>query len=282
MATIRAIKGRIKSAESTGQITKSMKLVAASKMHRTQESMSKLRSFSQRCAQFLADMPADVVRSNPFLSPHPERKKVCYVLIVGNRGLCGIYNTGVSKYLSGQLDNGGVEAQVIVLGRWEGDIASEFGDKVIRRMPLSDTPTAAEAREISEVLCKMYLEGEADEIVFVYNGFKSVLSQMPVSRILFPAAQEPSEASDVEYIYEPDRESIIKTLIDMYIDNTVYAVLLEARTSEHAARMTAMTAASDNTDELVAELNLELNHARQSAITTEISEIVGGSAALAQ
>ena len=146
-------------------------------------------------------------------------------------------------------------------------------------LEISDAPTAQEARELTEKLKKLYTEGGADEIVLVYQQFKSVLQQSPIAKTLLPLRlPEGGEKGDV--ICEPDEKAVLDRLVELVLENMVHSVLLEGRTGEHAARMTAMTSASDNTDELIEELTLELNHARQAAITTEISEIVGGAAAL--
>lgn len=146
---------------------------------------------------------------------------------------------------------------------------------------LSDTPTMAEALEIAEELKNLYHTGEADEIHLVYQHFDSVLHQTPTHRQLLPAAPEAdAPAANNNYLFVPDAQTVLDNVLELYLNNTVYAVMLEARVGEHAARMTAMTAATDSTAELIEDLNLEFNRARQAAITTEISEIVGGSAAL--
>ena len=278
MANLRKIRTRIKSVQSTQQITKSMKMVAASKLRRTQAAFGDLRTFADKSGEILARVSAGAA-GNPYLTAHAEREKLCYVLIVGNRGLCGTYNTALLRYLDDCARKDGREAFLVVAGRWGKDMIQTLGLPVRRSFEVSDTPTSAEARELSEYLRSLYRDGEADEIVLVYQQFRSVLSQNPGSRTLLPLpAPEGAAAEDV--IFEPDRKALLDTLVDMYLDNTVHAALLEARTGEHSARMTAMTSASDNTEELIAELTLELNHARQSAITTEISEIVGGAAAL--
>ena len=144
-----------------------------------------------------------------------------------------------------------------------------------------DTPTHQEALALTERLKELYREGSVDEIKLVYQHYRSILSQVPEQAQLLPLKkQEETGALDNNTIFEPDRDSLLNTLLDMYIGNMVHAILLEARTGEHSARMTAMTAAADNTEELINDLTLELNHARQAAITTEISEIAGGAEAL--
>lgn len=283
MANMRAIRGRIKSIEQTRQITKSMKMVAAAKRRRTQLSVGNLRSFSDKSRFILSHLMGNVTGSdNPFLTPRAEIKRRCYVLFVGNRGLCGVYNSALLHYAEQETAADGGESFAVVCGRWGKDSIKASGLDVRRSFDeISDTPSAQDSRELTEYLKELYLSGEADEIVLVYQQFRSVLSQAPGRLTLLPVPRL-EEGGGRDYIFEPDEKTVLDALVELYISNTVYSVLLEAKTGEHSARMTAMTAATDNTEELISSLTLELNHARQSAITTEISEIVGGSAMLQQ
>ena len=280
MANLRAIRSRIKSVQNTQQITKSMKMVAAAKLRRTQTAFSALRSFADKSGEILSQVGVGA-SENPYLNAHAEPNRVCYVLIVGNRGLCGTYNTALLRYLEDRQKKDGREAFLVVAGRWGKDMIPTVGIPIRRSFEISDTPSSAEARELTDYLRQLYRGGEADEIVLVFEQFKSVLSQTPGCKTLLPLT--PPEGGVIDssnMIFEPDRDSLLDALVEMYLDNSVHAALLEARTGEHSARMTAMTSASDNTEELIGELTLELNHARQAAITTEISEIVGGASAL--
>lgn len=279
MANLRKIRTRIKSVQSTQQITKSMKMVAAAKLRRTQTAFGELRSFAEKSRQILARLGVET-EDDPCLQARTEQKTVCYVLIVGNRGLCGTYNSSLLRYVEELRREDEREAFLVVAGRWGRDMVPTAGIPIRQTIEVSDTPSSAEARELSAFLKELYQSGEADEVVLVYQQFRSVLSQNPGCRTLLPLETGEDAAADGDVIFEPDRASLVKTMVDMALDNTVHAVLLEARTGEHAARMTAMTSASDNTEELIAELTLELNHARQAAITTEITEIAGGASAL--
>ena len=278
MANLRKIRTRIKSVQSTQQITKSMKMVAASKLRRTQAAYSQLRDYAAKSRELLERI-GSAGTDNVYLTPRPERKTVCYVLIVGNRGLCGTYNNALLRFLQEQAERDGRKAFLIVAGRWGKDMIQTTGIPVRSSFEIGDTPTAAEARTLCETLCELYRGGEADEIVLVLQQFRSVLSQTPVCRTLLPLAQTEGH-DDMPPLCEPDRATVIDRLVDLYLVNNVHAALLEARTGEHSARMTAMTSAADNTEELIQKLTLQLNHARQAAITTEISEIVGGAEAL--
>ena len=283
MANMRAIRNRIKSIESTRQITKSMKMVAAAKRRRTQLSVGNLKSFSDKSRFILSHLMGSMTETeNPFLKARPEVRKRCYVLFVGNRGLCGVYNSSLLRYAEEQAAADGGESFAVVCGRWGRDSFASSRLNVTRVFDdISDTPSAQESRELTDYLKQLYLSNEADEIVLVYQQFRSVLSQTPGRMTLLPVPPMKGEGSK-EYIFEPDKNTVLDSLVELYISNTVYSVMLEAKTGEHAARMTAMTAATDNTEELISSLTLELNHARQSAITTEISEIVGGSAMMQQ
>ena len=281
MANLRAIRTRIKSVENTRQITKSMKMVAAAKLRKTQAAFTNLRSYAEESGKLLTRASEGIgAITNPYLTPHPECKRICYVMIVGNRGLCGTYNQSLLRYCEKLLKDSDKENSLIVCGRWGKDLITSAGLTVQENIEISDNPTHQEALSLAERLKMLYREGEADEIVFVYQHYRSVLSQVPTMKRLLPLDREETTAISEKVIFEPDRESLLNVLLDMYIGNTVHAILLEARTGEHSARMTAMTAAADNTEELIGELTLELNHARQAAITTEISEIAGGAEAL--
>ena len=291
MANLRKIRMRIKSVESTRQITRSMKMVAAAKLRKTQQAYSRLRAFAEGCAAIYARTCALLPQAAPEReeSAHAddaraaaEQSRTCYVLIVPDRGLCGTYGHALLRYFRELRERESGESLVYVAGRWGRDQIGAL-DGVF---DISDAPGSAEAAALTETLCQIYREGKADRIVLVFQRFRSVLSQEPGTVQLLPALP-PETAEDaaaeqggIPPILEPDGETVLKRLRELYLQSTVHSALLEARTGEHAARMTAMTAATDNTEELIGKLTLELNHARQAAITTEISEIVGGAAAL--
>lgn len=281
MANMRELRMRVKSLKSTQQMTKSMKMVAASKLRRTQISYGRLKPFADHCYDVLKGvMSSSASEENPFLQVCLNRKKVCYVLFVGNRGLCGAYNQAVLRYLTEALKQETRPCFLVVCGRWGREAILKTGVPVERWFEqMSDTPDLASGQELSSYLKKLYLSGQADEIVLVYQKYVSALVQEPGMERLLPAVvPQESPSGEREYLFEPDRNSVVEHLVEMYLDHTVYFAMLEAKTSEHSARMTAMTAASDNADELIADLRLKMNHARQAAITTEIAEISGGAA----
>jgi len=280
VANVRAIRSRIKSVESTRKITKSMKMVAAAKLKRTQRSMLSLRPYADAAREMLTRVSGDpAARENPFLCERAA-EKVLYVLLVGNRGLCGVYNTALLKFAETCLERETRPASVLVCGRWGRDLLAASALPIAGWLTeLPDAPSMEEVKALSDALKERYLSGEADEIVLLYEHYASALRQEPCAKVLLPV-RAPEGENDKRVILEPDAKSLVDSLVELYIDNTVRAAVLEAKTGEHSARMTAMTAASDDTEQLLTKLNLELNHARQSAITTEISEIVGGANAL--
>ena len=282
MANMRAIRNRIKSIESTRQITRSMRMVAASKLRRTQERWQQLSDFSRISREVLRKLCAGMDGTvSPLLQPR-EGNRLCLVLFVGNRGLCGAYNTAIIKAAEERIASAREEVSLVVCGRWGREQIASIGRPVLRVFDsLSDTPAAAEAEELAAYLKDLYLGGETDRVELLYEHYRSALTQEPDILRLLPIESERGEAK-LDVIFEPDPETLLDRLSELVLLNTLHAVLLEAKTSEHTARMTAMSAASDNTDELIAELSLKLNHARQAAITTEITEIVGGSNALNQ
>ena len=282
MANMRAIRSRIKSVQNTQQITKTMKMVAAANLRRTQTGMSAMRTFAAETQQLMDALLAGGAQyPNPLLERREDVKNVCYVLFVGNRGLCGMYNHANVRFLQQLCREETRPCSVVVYGRWGRDVIAQSGLNVTETFQeVSDTPTMNDALQLADYLKRMYLSGEADEIHLIYQHFRSVLSQNPTDLQLLPAAPEAKGESPHDYIFEPDEATILENVLQLYVNNTVLSVLLEAKTGEHAARMTAMSTATDSTRELIAALQLHLNRARQAAITTEISEIVGGANAL--
>ena len=283
MANMRAIRSRIKSVQNTQQITKTMKMVAAANLRRTQTGMSAIRTFAGETQKLMETLLAGGAQyPNPLLERREKVRNVCYVLFVGNRGLCGMYNHSLVRYLQQLCEEQTHPCSVLVWGRWGRDVIAQTGLNVVETFSeVSDTPTMPDALKLAERLKRMFLSGEADEIHLVYQHFQSVLAQSPADLRLLPAAQEAGDDDTPhEFLFEPDQETILRNVLELYVNNTVLSVMLEAKTGEHAARMTAMSAATDSTRDLIAVLQLHLNRARQAAITTEISEIVGGANAL--
>lgn len=284
MAAMREIRAHIKNVKSTQKITKAMKMVSVSKLRRVQSAMEAMRPFTRKSGEILSVLfGGDEIHSNALIQPRSEVKKVCYVLFVSNRGLCGAYNSNLLRYMADLAASTQRTYSVVVCGRWGKDVIRKAGLPVERVFDdIGDTPSAEQGIRLAEYLKRMYLNGEADEVVLVYQKFVNALSQTPCKAQLLPEkpVETKEKTTDKAYLFEPDRPTILENVLQLHINSTVYSALLEAKTGEHASRMRAMTAASDNTQELIAELRLKLNRARQAAITTEIAEIAGGASAL--
>ncbi len=285
MANMRAIRTRIKSVKNTEQITKAMKMVAVSKLRRTQSGMQAMRPFSEKSQEVMDTLlSSSSVPENRFIKPHKEVKKVCYVLFLGNRGLCGAYNSSILHYANSVIKQSGKDYGLVVCGRWGKDVLANSSLKVVKTFSeLSDTPNIDESLEVADYLKSLYTSGEYDEVHLIYQHYVTALRQDPMNVQYLPAVPEKSEHKKGPgriFIFEPDTDSVLESVMQLYLNNKIMSVLLDSKCGEHSARMTAMTAASDSTKTLIAQLDLKLNRARQAAITTEITEIVGGAAAL--
>lgn len=285
MANMRAIRTRIKSVKNTEQITKAMKMVAVSKLRRTQSGMQAMRPFSEKSQEVMDTLlSSSSVPENRFIKPHKEVKKICYVLFLGNRGLCGAYNSSILHYANSVIKQSGKDYGLVVCGRWGKDVLANSSLKVVKTFSeLSDTPNIDEALEVADYLKSLYTSGEYDEVHLIYQHYVTALRQDPMNVQYLPAVPEKSEHKKGPgriFIFEPDTDSVLESVMQLYLNNKIMSVLLDSKCGEHSARMTAMTAASDSTKTLIAQLDLKLNRARQAAITTEITEIVGGAAAL--
>ena len=272
------IKNRIRSMESTKQITKAMEMVAASKLRHAQARVLNSRPYFE----ILYTAITDIVNSNSdFSSPYLTQREVknsLFVVIAGDRGLAGGYNSNVLKTASAQME--GKNVTVLPIGKKALDFFRS------RKMPLL-TEQYAEAEELSigdcfsiaKQLSKAYLNGEYDEIFVGYTNFVSVLSQTPATLRMLPLLQQPGKqtAAGADILYEPGSEEVFAAIVPEYLGGIIYGALCESRAAEQAARRTAMDSASQNADDMIAELSLKFNQARQAAITQEITEIVAGS-----
>ncbi len=279
MANIREIRGRIKSVKSTQQITKAMKMVSAAKLRRIQGGMDAVKLFAARSRQ-MVDILSGAETDEPLLTPRQEVKTVCYAVFVGNRGLCGMYNFSLAHELKALLAAEEHDAFAVVVGRWGTDAIEDEGVRVVRRFSdLGDLPTQEDAVCLADYLKELYCSGQADEIRLVYQQYHSALRQSPVC-VPFLPVQRNEDGRRSDYLLEPDRAAVVHNAVAIYVDAVVMDALREARQGEQAARMTDMTAATDATAELIDQLSLELNRARQAAVTAEIADIVGGTKAM--
>ncbi len=271
------IKNRIRSMESTRQITKAMEMVAASKLRHAQARVLASRPYFE----ILRDTVSGIVKSNSdFSSPYltqREVKKSAYVVIAGDRGLAGGYNSNILKLV--QAETLGKNMVVLPIGKKAVDYFKSH------KVPIL-TENYAEAADVSigdcfsmaKQLCNGYLAGEYDEIVVAYTGFTSMLSQHPATLRMLPLTREETEAAaSGDMLYEPDSVEVFQRIVPEYLGGLLYGALSESCCSEQAARRTAMDSATQNADDMIADLSLKFNQARQAAITQEITEIVAGS-----
>ena len=272
------IKNRIRSMESTKQITKAMEMVAASKLRRAQAQVLNSRPYFEQLFSTINDI---VDTNSDFSSVYLKRrpvKKVGYVVIAGDRGLAGGYNSNILKLAYSQIED--KDAVVFPIGKKTVDFFRA------RKIPMlsehyaeAENVSVGDCFTIAKQLCKAFLDGSIDEIHVGYTNFVSVLSQTPATLRLLPLLREETGREGTrktDIIYEPDCEEVFDAIIPEYLGGIIYGALCESRAAEQAARRTAMDSATQNADEMIADLSLKFNRARQAAITQEITEIVAG------
>jgi F-type H+-transporting ATPase subunit gamma len=291
----RILRGRIKSMQATKKITRAMELIAASRIVKAQQRVAAAVPYSEQITEVVKDLAAAGGASqSPLLAGRDEVRTTAYVVITADRGLCGGYNAGVQRAAEGEIKAdalAGRNYSVVAVGRKaEGyfkfrgyPIESSFGG-------FSDNPSYADAKAIGEHVVDLFVRGDADRVMLVYTRFVSAGSQEVVLRPLVPLDRTTVVGGDgkgvdaqgvaADFEFEPDPATILETLLPRYVEARLYAALLNAAASEHAARQRAMKSATDNADELIKNLSIVMNRARQDSITTEIMEIVGGAEAL--
>jgi F-type H+-transporting ATPase subunit gamma len=284
VASLRDIKSRITSTKKTSQITKAMQMVSAAKMNRAEMNakafvpyMTKIQEVTASIAQGSKGV------QNPLLTSRPV-KKTGYVVISSDRGLAGAYNSNVLRQLFSTIKSrhqSNDEFAIIAIGR----VARDFFKK--RNMPVildiigvPDQPSFAEIKDIASKTVGMFADETFDELFLYYTHYVSAIQLDVTEKKLLPLTDIQSEGKLTSYEFEPSAEEILDVLLQQYAESLIYGALLDSKASEHAARMTAMKNATDNANELISNLSLVYNRARQAAITQEITEIVGGAAAL--
>lgn len=283
MASLRDLRRRIKSTENMQKITKAMKAVSAAKMRRAQDAVLAARPYSKRIRGVLGRVAlASGAVKHPLLAVR-EPKKVCYVIITADRGLCGGFNGNVIRRVAQEVKGAVTEISMITAGRKGYDFFRKRGYNIDGQyIGLGEDIKYHTAQEISSLVVQKYTAAEYDEVYLIYSQFVNVLVQKPVVMKLLPAEPpaEEGQAQKVNYIFEPAAEEVLAELLPKYLENAIYQGLLESKAGEQSARMTAMDNATKNASDMIDRLTLSMNRARQAAITSEISEIVGGAAAL--
>ena len=277
-ASMKDIKLRIKSVESTMQITKAMELVASSKLRRAKERVEKSRPYFEVLHAALSDIAASNAElSSPYIARRPV-KKTCYVVIAGDRGLAGGYNANILKAVAAEAE--GKEICVLPVGKKALEHYQRRGvERVTEQYAEAADVTVSDCFSMAQLLAKGFLAGEYDEIRLAYTNFVSMLSQQPATLRLLPldvSRPEPGAGPRGLTLYEPSSEEVYDAIVPEYLAGLIYGALCESVASELGARRSAMDAATKNAGEMIDSLSLHYNRARQAAITQEITEIVAG------
>ncbi|MEQ8439372.1 MAG: F0F1 ATP synthase subunit gamma [Ilumatobacter fluminis] len=291
----RILRGRINSMQATKKITRAMELIAASRIVKAQQRVEAAVPYSEQITEVVKDLSAAGASSDsPLLAGRSEVKNKCYVVITADRGLCGGYNSGVQRAAEGEIKAdvlAGKGYEIIPVGK-KAEAYFRFRGYSLGQsfQGFSDNPSYADAKAIGQHVVALYASGHVDSVELVYTRFISAGSQEVVLRPLVPLQRDTVEGGDgkagstdgsgSDYEFEPDPTTILDTLLPRYVEARVYAALLNAAASEHAFRQRAMKSATDNAEELIKNLSIIMNRARQDSITTEIMEIVGGAEAL--
>jgi F-type H+-transporting ATPase subunit gamma len=285
LANIRLIRRRIKGIQSTAKITRAMEMIATSKMRRAQERGLAGRPYSEKIRQVLADLAA-LPREGEALHPLLQRRpvtKIAIVHITPDRGLCGGLNTNINRKTATFILGQSVPVTLITIGRKGRDFMRRYGRDIRAEFTgLGDRPSLLDTLPISRIIIDDYTNGIIDLVYLAYAQFVSTMVQRPIVQQILPV--EPAEipqAQNVDYIYEPEPASVLGGLLPRFVEMQVYHAILESIASEQSARMVAMRNATDNANELIGELTLMYNKARQESITKELLDITGGAAALA-
>ena len=285
MASLRDIKHRIDSTTKTKQITKAMEMVSASKLNKAELNAKNFVPYSEKIQEVIASIASNNTDVTHPMLEERDVKKTGYVVVTSDRGLAGPYNSSVLRHLHNTIKErhqSEDEYTVIAIGRMGYEFCKTRKIPVSRSvLGLPDQPDFATIKELAAETVQMYSDEVIDELVLFYNHFVSAITQEITETKLLPISNmHPSSGAVSQYEYDPNQEQILEVLLPQYAESVIYGALLDGKASEHAARMTAMKSATDNADELIDDLSLSYNRARQAAITQEITEIVGGVAAL--
>ncbi len=271
------IKTRIRSMESTRQITRAMEMVASAKLRKAQQQALDCRPYFETLYATLWDIASHEENfSTPYLTPRTGNK-AAYVVICGDRGLAGGYNSNVLKLLTAESE--GKERTILPIGKKGADYFKSHNIPVLtENYTQAETVKIGDCFSVAKQLCKGFVEGAYDRVYVVYTDFRSVLSQEARCLQLLPLQKQAAKSARAqEIVYEPDSETVFEAIVPEYLGGVLYGALCESRASEQAARRTAMDAATQNAQEMIDGLSLQFNRARQAAITQEITEIVAGS-----
>ncbi|BCV25385.1 MAG TPA: ATP synthase F1 subunit gamma [Firmicutes bacterium] len=284
MQTLRDIKRRIKVVQNIEHITRAMKMISAAKLQKAQRQVQEARPYARKIREILRDLEAQQGEfEHPLLKERPVRR-ACYVVLTADQGLCGGYNTNVLHEAAFAVGQDEAEVEVITVGAKARRFFHELGYPLAATYPsCPDKVTFLTVRPLADRVSSDFTAGRYDAVYFVYTRFYSAVTQKPVVRRVLPVETEEVEgpiAYRSIYQLEPNEEEVLNRLLPRYVSATIYRIFLEAKAAEHGARVTAMDAATDNAEELLGQLTLSYNRARQAAITEELTEIIAGADAL--
>ncbi len=283
MGSLREIENRINSTKKTSQITRAMQMVSASKLTRAELAAKSFVPYMDKIQEVTHAIAAGTSEEHPMLVSRPV-KKTAYVVITADRGLCGGYNSNIIRSVSNAIAKRHKSKDEVVLftiGRKGYEFFANRGYEIVDNViGLSDHPTFVEVKDIAQKAVAMFADGTYDEVYMYYTHYINVISKEVTEQKVLPLTDIAQKESNSSYEFEPSAEAILEVLLPQYAESLIFGALLESKASEHASSMTAMQSATDNAGELIDSLTLQFNRARQAAITQEITEIIGGVAAL--
>lgn len=307
MPSLKAIRKRITSVQSTQKITRAMKMVAGARLNRAQQRILELRPYAVKTHEVLSNIAAEPVKAvvaeapeesavtaapaHPLLEERPE-KRILVLVLTSDRGLCGAFNANINKRAEREWrarTAEGQEVQMVLVGRKGRDYMTRRSAPILEILPsVWDKLSLETAQQVGRAILAPFVKKDVDAIYVVYNEFKSAMSQqvvmerlLPVSPVTAGEGRESHIGGEItDFIFEPDKGALLERLVPMYIDISILRALYESQASEFGARMTAMDAATKNAKEMIGSLTLQYNKARQASITKELMEIIGGSEAL--
>jgi F-type H+-transporting ATPase subunit gamma len=285
MAKGRELKGRIRSVENTRKITRTMEMVATSKMKRAQDRVQAARPYALSLAEVIAGLYSpDLAERFPLLRQPSSVSRAAVILLTSNRGLAGGFNSNLIKEgrnLLRRLESEGTKAELHIVGKKGLGYFKYVGREIASsRIDITDRPTAENAAQLVNDLLERFVQGDLDAVYVVYAKFNSALSTPPTSEKILPVTPPATKGPRPDYLLHPSAEAILTELLPLYVRNAMYRALVETVAGEQSARRTAMKNATDNAGDILNVLRRTYNRARQAQITQEIAEIVGGSAAL--
>ncbi|MFT4524262.1 MAG: F-type H+-transporting ATPase subunit gamma [Granulosicoccus sp.] len=286
MAGLKEVRERITSIGSTMQITSAMKMVSAAKLKKAQDRITQMRPYSEKLTEILQNLSGELEGTDGKYSAERDVEKVLVVAVASNRGLCGGFNAYVNKKVGVLINEtyAGKEVSVLAIGKKVSDYWTKRGNLASQHNELFDDLTFENVAAVTETVMDAFANGDYDHVVLVYNQFKNAATFNTSTEQFLPVVSAATEhgvkTTSVDYIFEPGKGEILEDLIPLSLKTQIFKATLDSNAAEHGARMTAMHKATDNASDMLKELKLTYNKARQASITNEILEIVGGAAAL--